>query len=425
MQNPCPKPTGIHSCHARSSSSSNASHSPNVGDPRRRSTATSSTRPRATRTSLPWPGEVWKWIPRTVPFREREWLSCTKSVATPCAAHASARNVSMKKPRSSPCTVGARRTRPSSRVGKRSTEGGGGYEATVERRSAMPRTATMPPAARGHQTLSAYISSRFDEFSRSQKDVAQYVVDHLDEVAFHTAEELARRASTSSSTVVRFSQALGFEGFPELQEAARDEYRHHHRTGAQANGYEPAPLFSLDQTPFEQAVAADHVNVEETARKVSRSEVDGAIETIATAERILIAGTDQMAFFASYLRHLLMLLDVRAEIAASPSQEALSRLGRIDEGTLVIGLSARPPHPLVVRAMKIARHRKASTLAIVDATLSEVSKLAERTLYYSSNSPAFVRSHAGLLSLIQALAYGVYSRDAAQYDDRIRAFKLK
>jgi DNA-binding MurR/RpiR family transcriptional regulator len=284
----------------------------------------------------------------------------------------------------------------------------------------------MPPAARGHQTLSAYISSRFDEFSRSQKDVAQYVVDHLDEVAFHTAEELARRASTSSSTVVRFSQALGFEGFPELQEAAREEYRHHHRTTGDANGFNGAtPLFSLDQTPFEQAVAADHVNVEETARKVSRSEVEGAIEAISTAERILIAGTDQMAFFASYLRHLLMLLDVRAEIAASPSQEALSRLGRIDEGTLVIGLSAGRPHPLVVRAMKIARHRKAKTLAIVDATLSEVSKLSERTLYYSSNSPAFVRSHAGLLSLIQALAYGVYSRDVAQYDDRIRAFKLK
>jgi DNA-binding MurR/RpiR family transcriptional regulator len=282
----------------------------------------------------------------------------------------------------------------------------------------------MPPAARGHQTLSAYISARFDEFSRSQKDVAQYVVDHLDEVAFHTAEELARRANTSSSTVVRFSQALGFEGFPELQEAAREEYRHHHRTVAAASDA-ATPLFSLDQSAFEQAVAADHVNVEDTARRVSRSEVEGAIEAIAAAERILIAGTDQMAFFASYLRHLLMLLDVRAEIAASPSQEALSRLGRIDERTLVIGLSAGRPHPLVVRAMKIARHRKASTLAIVDATLSDVSKLSERTLYYSSNSPAFVRSHTGLLSILQALAYGIYARDAAQYDDRIRAFKLK
>jgi DNA-binding MurR/RpiR family transcriptional regulator len=176
---------------------------------------------------------------------------------------------------------------------------------------------------------------------------------------------------------------------------------------------------------YEAAIAADHVNVEDTARRVSRSEVEGAIEAIAAAERVLIAGTDQMAFFASYLRHLLMLLDIRAEIAASPSQEALSRLGRIDPGTLVIGLSAGRPHPLVVRAIKIARHRKAPTLAIVDATLSEVAKLAERTLYYSSNSPAFVRSHTGLLSLLQALAFGVYSRDAASYEERIRAFKLK
>src|SRR5690348_17654395 len=93
-------------------------------------------------------------------------------------------------------------------------------------------TAPAPHEARGHQTLSAYITARFDEFSRSQKDVAQYIVDHLDEAAFQTAEELARRASTSSSTVVRFSQALGFEGFPELQQAAREEYRRHAGAGA-------------------------------------------------------------------------------------------------------------------------------------------------------------------------------------------------
>jgi len=281
-----------------------------------------------------------------------------------------------------------------------------------------------PHEAHGHQSLSAYIQARFDDFSRSQKDVAQYIVDHLDEVAFQTAEELARRANTSSSTVVRFSQALGFEGFPELQQSAREEYR---RANAVATGTTPStePLFSLDQNEFETAIASDYVNVEETARKVSRSDVEAAVDAIASAEKVLICGTDQMAFFASYLRHLLMLLDLRAEIVASPSQEALSRLSRIDDTTLVIGLSAGRPHPLVVRAMKLARHRKARTIAITDATLSEVAKLATVRMYYSSNSPAYVRSHTALLSVIQALAYGVYARDAEQYADRIKAFRLK
>jgi DNA-binding MurR/RpiR family transcriptional regulator len=278
-----------------------------------------------------------------------------------------------------------------------------------------------------HQSLSKYIQARFDECSRSQKDVAQYIVDHLDEAAFQTAEELARRANTSSSTVVRFSQALGFEGFPELQAAAREEYRRVHTKAEPKSGVSTSstPLFSLDQNEFETALTADHLNVEETARKVSRSSVEALTEAIVSAEKVLVAGTDQMAFFASYLRHLLMLLDLRVDVVASPSQEALSRLGRIDQNTLVIGLSAGRPHPLVVRAMKLARHRKARTAAITDATLSEVAKLAHIKLYYSSNSPAYVRSHTALLSMIQALAYGVYAQDSAQYDDRIKAFRLK
>jgi DNA-binding MurR/RpiR family transcriptional regulator len=304
----------------------------------------------------------------------------------------------------------------------------------MSNRCAVKRTATKTPEAppangtSEHQSLSKYIQARFEECSRSQKDVAQYIVDHLDEAAFQTAEELARRANTSSSTVVRFSQALGFEGFPELQAAAREEYRRVNAKIAKEGGAGPSsstPLFSLDQNEFESALAADHLNVEETARKVSRSAVESLITAIVEAEKVLVAGTDQMAFFASYLRHLLMLLDLRVDVVASPSQEALSRLGRIDSTTLVIGLSAGRPHPLVVRAMKLARHRQAKTAAITDATLSEVAKLAQIKLYYSSNSPAYVRSHAALLSIIQALAYGVYAQDTAQYDDRIKAFRLK
>ena len=186
---------------------------------------------------------------------------------------------------------------------------------------------------------------------------------------------------------MRFAQALGFEGFPELQAAARDEYRRA-RDGEQGTvDLANPPLFPIDQTEFEAALAADHVNVEETAKKIDRDEVEASIELISRAERIVLCGTDQMAFFASYLRHLLMLLDLRCEVVASPSQEGLARLGRIDENAVLVGFSAGRPHPLVVRAMKLARNRRAATIAVADATLSEVAKLGDHKLFYSLQQP--------------------------------------
>ncbi len=286
----------------------------------------------------------------------------------------------------------------------------------------MTRTSTQSRPKR--KSLSGFISERFDEFSRSQKDVARYIVDHLDEAAFLTAEELARRASTSSSTVVRFSQALGFDGYPELQQAAIEEYRNATGEGTEA-GAQSGSLFDFDHSEFEASLGADHANLEETARSLTREQIESSVAALATSQRVVIVGVDQMAFFASYLRHMLSLLDVRAEIVASTGGESLQRLGRIDEDTLVIALSAGRAHPLLLRAMKLALHRRARTLAISDATLSEVGEHAELTLYYSSNSPSFARSNTALMALVQALAHGVYARDEAAHRDRIRAFKLK
>jgi DNA-binding MurR/RpiR family transcriptional regulator len=282
----------------------------------------------------------------------------------------------------------------------------------------VARTATKSASAR--KSLSDYITERFDDFSRSQKDVARYIVDHLDEAAFQTAEELARRANTSSSTVVRFSQALGFDGYPELQQAAIEEYRHKVAEGAgNGNGGSgAAALFNFDHSEFEASLGADYSNIEETARSLTR-------EQVATSRQVLIVGVEQMAFFASYLRHLLGLLDIRAEIVASPNQDNIQRLSRMDEDTLLVVLTAGRAHPLILRALKLGRHRRARTLSITDATLSDVAEHSELVLYYSSNGPSYIRSNAALMGLVQALAHGVYARDEAAHRDRIRAFKLK
>ncbi len=285
----------------------------------------------------------------------------------------------------------------------------------------MKQTSPLPKGS----TLSKFISDRIDSLSKSQREVAQYIVDHMEEVAFQTAEELARRVSTSSSTVVRFSQNLGSEGFPELQHAARDEYRRKTRNESSNGKGSSKTHFNFDQSEFEAALMTDHVNVEETAGKVSAEELEATSKAIVKAGRVMVIALDQMAFFGGYLRYLMGLLDVHVDVVSSPSQDALAQLSRIDARTLVIGLVARRPDPLLGRALKLSRHRKGVAVAVTDASLSNASKYANISFYFSSNSPSFVRSHTALISFIQALAYCVYTQDTEAFDDRIKAVKLK
>ena len=168
-----------------------------------------------------------------------------------------------------------------------------GSVAGLSNQLGMKQTSPLPKGS----SLSKFVSGRIESLSKSQREVAQYIVDHLEEVAFQTAEELARRVSTSSSTVVRFSQNLGFEGFPELQQAAREEYRRKARNESKNGNGSDKVLFNIDQSEFEAAMLTDHVNVEETAVKISAERLEATSKAIVKAGRVIVISLDQMAFF--------------------------------------------------------------------------------------------------------------------------------
>ena len=117
--------------------------------------------------------------------------------------------------------------------------------------------------------VSDMLRDGFDGFSRSQKAIARYIIDHLEEVGYLSAEELGQKGNTSSSTVVRFAQSLGFTGYPELQKAARDEYR----LGATARPvvHEDQLGFSIEEDVLTRSLKTDALSLEETISKNSWS----------------------------------------------------------------------------------------------------------------------------------------------------------
>ena len=65
----------------------------------------------------------------------------------------------------------------------------------------------------------------YPTFSPAQQALARYVADHLADLPVMSAHEVARAAHCSPATVVRFAQALGYGGYPDLQQLVRRAQR--------------------------------------------------------------------------------------------------------------------------------------------------------------------------------------------------------
>ena len=83
----------------------------------------------------------------------------------------------------------------------------------------MAREAVPESMSKNYQDLLGDIANSFPSFHASEAAIAHAVLDHPDHVARMNISQLASFSSTSVASVVRFSKAMGFKGFPDFRMA--------------------------------------------------------------------------------------------------------------------------------------------------------------------------------------------------------------
>ena len=73
------------------------------------------------------------------------------------------------------------------------------------------------------QDVIAVIRTQHDSLSTSQQKVTEFLLAHGLDVIHYTVTQIADSVQVNPSTVVRTAQALGYKGFPELQNELREQ----------------------------------------------------------------------------------------------------------------------------------------------------------------------------------------------------------
>jgi DNA-binding MurR/RpiR family transcriptional regulator len=246
--------------------------------------------------------------------------------------------------------------------------------------------------------------------SKSHRRIAEYILQHYDKAVFMTAAKLGEMVNVSESTVVRFAVALGYEGYPELQQALQELVRHR-LTATQR--FEMSSDISEEEV-LSTVLKADMQNIRSTIDGIDNAAFLHAVQVISGAKRIYILGLRSaapLAQFAGYYLHYIF-DDVR--VVAAGSTDVFEAISRIEAEDVLLGISFPRYSSRTIEAMSFARSRHAQVIGLTDGPMSPLHDVADICLSMRTDMASFVDSMAAPMSVINALivALGIQNREA-------------
>jgi DNA-binding MurR/RpiR family transcriptional regulator len=259
----------------------------------------------------------------------------------------------------------------------------------------------MPPAAplSLQQELDVRGADARRRLSPNDERILGFVRDHLDELAFHTAESLAQGAGVSAAAVVRFARRLGFGSFRELRDRAREDL--------QAAGGDDGPAPRGEST-LARKVRRDVENLELLPRTLEGpvTAAAGAVATARTTWLLANRETYGVAVYAQRLMH-----QVRADVRlVDPSfPDPLRGLGPDD------ALVACTFRPYARQTLSLASHARAAGARVVmltDGRGHDFLAPGDIVLAVPVDSPTLLLSFTSAVCAIEALVAQVAMLDA-------------
>ena len=252
------------------------------------------------------------------------------------------------------------------------------------------------------------IQEKQRDFSKGQNRIARYITENADKAAFMTAAKLGQKVSVSESTVVRFALELGFEGYPEMRKALQEMIRNR-LTSVQR--IEVAKTVIGGRDTLSAILNSDMENILRTQTDLDRKCFDAAVEALLHARHIYILGTRTSAALSMFMGfYFNMLFENVKVLYENTAGEVFEQIMRIGPGDVFVGISYPRYSKRTVKAVRFAKERGATVLAMTDAETSPIAAAADICLLARSDMVSFVDSLVAPLSLINALIVAVSDR---------------
>ncbi|HEY0334150.1 MAG TPA: MurR/RpiR family transcriptional regulator [Stenotrophomonas sp.] len=231
------------------------------------------------------------------------------------------------------------------------------------------------------------IRSERDSMSAIERRIADFILDNAHLLRDYSSQQLASALGISQSSVVKFSQKLGFKGYPDLKYSVGEAVA---RTGntapvasMQAGNGEDDEYARLDQALRQSKAAAE----EETRLLNPRPHVEAIVALIDEAPKVFVCGLGDDGLFAREFAMRLSLVGVLTLHHADPIL-LISNLSAVRPGDVLLMFSEFGQLPQLGHAAREFQGAGGKLVSITRHTANPLRAVADASLVLSAHDPA-------------------------------------
>ena len=267
--------------------------------------------------------------------------------------------------------------------------------------------------ARDFEAFRAQVTSLQGQLPRRLLQVAEFALRHPEEMALGTAASIAARVQVQPSTMVRFAQALGYQGFSDLQDVFKARIRDRwpeppERIRRLKSGSGNSPASDLDG--FIAAAQSSLGRVQEASPAGS---IAAAARLLSRARTVFIIGTRRSYPIVDYLGYTFATLGVRALPIDSMSGMARERAALAEADDAMLAVSFTPYAPSTAELAGMAVRRGVPLVAITDSPLAPLAQISRAVIEIVEADYAGFRSLAASFVVANAVTAATAARRQA------------
>lgn len=268
-------------------------------------------------------------------------------------------------------------------------------------------------APRSFGALRDLLLERRPTLPKRLSQVAGFALDNPEDMAFGTVATVAELAKVQPSTLVRFAQALGYEGFSDLQTVFHSLLRNRW-----PDYEERLKSLSPDASGGAEALLAGFcesaaVSLLRVRERISAEALERGVDILARAETIYLLGQRRAFPVTAYLAYAFTKLKIRSVLVDNIASLGPDQVAFAKDTDALLAVSFTPYTPATVEITNRLAQRL-PVVAITDSAFSPLTQSAKVWFEVAEADFGAFRAVSGTFALAMTLAVAIGQKRSAK-----------